>query len=459
MCGILFLLDKDSKGQELAARYRKGGICRLEDRGPDGSTSIVGSDWLAIHCLLSITGQASQPTSWRDGLFLFNGEIYNDWRHYSSSYGDTEFLKQHLEAEGIDGCARLDGEFALIVFDEKRRLLYLLSDPFGTKPFYFSLEENRIGAASYDYVLRACGFAETVLMPANSIICIDISRGEIVHSSTLRPFEFNMATCDSYEPFCEAFTLAVAKRAANVQKKIYLPLSSGHDSGLIASEMIVAGIPFTAYGFPFGEVKEVFYARFKHLERRGLSGTILSPGVNELAELREELHKGVEKFRLTLDPTSKGLYDDDDIRAIPGYIAAAYIAKIARSKNELVSMSGQGADEIISDYYNEHTHSRRSYFRGQWEKATAPWPNFYGGWNRLFLEASERIVGHYGIETRYPFLDHGVIQAFLNLTPNAKKKRYKACIAHRLEQRNYPYHDRKLGFSGFDKAELDDIVE
>ena len=32
-------------------------------------------------------------------------------------------------------------------------------------------------------------------------------------------------------------------------------------------------------------------------------------------------------------------------------------------------MSGQGADEIISDYYNEFTNSRRSCFKGNWKLA------------------------------------------------------------------------------------------
>jgi len=149
------------------------------------------------------------------------------------------------------------------------------------------------------------------------------------------------------------------------------------------------------------------------------------------------------------------VYEDDDVRNVTGFIAAAYIARLARSRGELIALSGQGADEIISDYYNPHSNSRRSVFRGEWEKATKPWENFYGGWNRLFLECNERIYGHYGIETRYPFLDHAVVQAFLNLTPDMKRKRYKGCIAHRMDQLNYPYHDRKLGFAGFERETLD----
>ena len=67
-----------------------------------------------------------------------------------------------------------------------------------------------------------------------------------------------------------------------------------------------------------------------------------------------------------------------------------------------------------------------------------------------FLEAPEQITDHLDIETRYPLLDPLVIQQFLDLTPELKDQRYKACTSHRLDQLKFPYHDRKIGFSRFE---------
>ena len=47
---------------------------------------------------------------------------------------------------------------------------------------------------------------------------------------------------------------ALKKRAENIQQGLYVPLSSGHDSGLIAAELVHLGIGFHAYGFRYGDV-------------------------------------------------------------------------------------------------------------------------------------------------------------------------------------------------------------
>ena len=47
---------------------------------------------------------------------------------------------------------------------------------------------------------------------------------------------------------------ALKKRAENIQQGLYVPLSSGHDSGLIAAELEHLGIGFHAYGFRYGDV-------------------------------------------------------------------------------------------------------------------------------------------------------------------------------------------------------------
>lgn len=449
MCGIFFIFDPNTAGPKLDEQFRSSAVENLRFRGPDGVSALFGDCWFALHTLLSITGSTKQPCSWRDGIFLFNGEIYNDWLNYRDNYGDADFLSSMLDSDGITSLGQLDGEFACIVFDESHNHLHLLSDPFGTKPFYYAVQEGRVGAATFDYVLRDCGFCNPIRCPANSWLQIDLERGAVVSTQRLINFDFNACQVDSYDPFGEAFSLAIEKRSKRAQRKIYVPLSSGHDSGLIAAELENQGIVYTAYGFEFGEVANVINDRYHRLIDKGLNATLLSPDEKHVSDVRRQLHEQIPPFHIAVDDNTS-TYHDDDARNIPGFVASAYMARLARSNDEVICLSGQGADEIISDYYNEHTNSRRSYFKGHWERATAPWPNFFGGWNRVFLEGSERVTGHFGVETRYPFLDPLVIQQFLNLTPELKGRRYKACISHRLDQLKFPHHDRKIGFNGFE---------
>ena len=448
MCGVFFAFDQRSSGSQLESDFNLTASAALRYRGPDGFSTLTGANWLALHSLLSVTGSTKQPCHWRHGIFLFNGEIYNDWPNYSFNYGDVDLLTSMLDCDGLVSLRNLDGEFACIILDESKMHLHLFSDPFGTKPLYYSLEQGKVGAATFDYLLKDCGFSSYLRCPPNTHLEIDLQTSTVIGQHHLIKFNFQNSSIDSFEPFCEAFSLALRKRSANVQRTIYLPLSSGHDSGLIAAELENEGVDFVAYGFEYGEDIDVLNARYQRLREKGVTANLLNPSAQELDEIACILISELPPFIMQVDGCPSA-YLSTDARKVPGYIAAAYMANYAKSNGQTICLSGQGADEIISDYYNQHTNSRRSFFRGKWELATSPWPNFYGGWNKVYLEASERIIGHFGIETRYPFLDPMVVQQFLNLTPDFKGMRYKGCIAHRLDHFDYPYHERKMGFAGY----------
>ena len=56
-------------------------------RGPDRLNSFNSDGIFAVHSQLIITGDRPQPVSTNDHLFLFNGEIYNNYSSYS--YDDS----------------------------------------------------------------------------------------------------------------------------------------------------------------------------------------------------------------------------------------------------------------------------------------------------------------------------------------------------------------------------------
>jgi len=129
----------------------------------------------------------------------------------------------------------------------------------------------------------------------------------------------------------------------------------------------------------------------------------------------------------------------------------ATICKRANANNQRIYFSGQGADEIISDYgFNGKRIYKHSQFGGKFPNTLEgfwPWHSFWDGTQVQYLNKEEYIAGHYGIETRYPFLDRQLVQEFLWLTSKLKNSKYKSCLAEYLIRNNFPFEQEKRGFN------------
>jgi asparagine synthase (glutamine-hydrolysing) len=133
----------------------------LDFRGPDDSGDLfleIGCTKLSMaHRRLSIIDLSSsgrQPMTSNSGrsYIVFNGEIYNyqDLRSeliacgYSfKSNSDTEVILNGYECWGFEEMlCRLDGMFALALFDKSQETLYLARDRFGKKPLYYHVHKK-----------------------------------------------------------------------------------------------------------------------------------------------------------------------------------------------------------------------------------------------------------------------------------------------------------------------------
>lgn len=135
----------------------------LRHRGPDDAGIEIAGCIGMVHRRLSIldlSAAAHQPMwdTQRLALMGYNGEIYNfqDIREnlladgiQITSSGDTEVLLQGCLTYGIWKCLpRLDGMFAFVYWDVRRRLLYLARDRMGIKPLYYCDMGNQLVFAS-----------------------------------------------------------------------------------------------------------------------------------------------------------------------------------------------------------------------------------------------------------------------------------------------------------------------
>lgn len=134
----------------------------LAHRGPDGSGVWTAPGVGLGHRRLSIIDLegSPQPMHSADGraVIVFNGEIYN-YRALRRSLeaegaafrtdGDTETILAAWRRWGPDCLSRLDGMFALALYDLDRRQLFLARDRLGVKPLFLArLEGGALAFAS-----------------------------------------------------------------------------------------------------------------------------------------------------------------------------------------------------------------------------------------------------------------------------------------------------------------------
>ena len=131
----------------------QAGFARTVSRGPDDSRVIdVGQGMLGFH-RLSIMGlhpEGMQPFGLNGSWVVCNGEIYGfeklkkelskDYTFTSES--DCEVLLPMYEKYGVGMFAKLDAEFACILYDGKQKKFIAARDPIGIRPLYYGYDGN-----------------------------------------------------------------------------------------------------------------------------------------------------------------------------------------------------------------------------------------------------------------------------------------------------------------------------
>jgi len=158
MCGICGLLGRDAPDPRRVEAMNEAIVHRGPDHGAVGAYGrcVLGYRRLAVIDLA--TGDQPIENERGDVAAVFNGEIYNFGAlrreleargHVIRGTGDSPLVPHAYEEWGLDFVARLEGMFAIALWDRDAERLVLARDRLGKKPLVYSrLPDGTVAFAS-----------------------------------------------------------------------------------------------------------------------------------------------------------------------------------------------------------------------------------------------------------------------------------------------------------------------
>ena len=373
MCGVfgcLGVLTEEQVGAALAA---------LAHRGPSGQgvwKSVDGSVTLG-HRRLSIIApnNGAQPIINEDGsvIAVVNGEFYDFQRvrtalkekgHSFRTDSDSEILIHLYEEHGVECLRYLRGEFAFVLWDDRRKELFCARDRFGIKPLVLSVSRDRVLVASEAKALLKAGVPARIDMtsvgvalrqqylPEGRTVFEGIEQLPRAHAAVFRLRAGNIErTHWSYWNLPPANVSTEMRREAVIERVQEL-LSDA------VRQRLVADVPVGVYLSGGIDSAAVLGMMCKHGARPvGFSVTTGDALYSELAHTRastlfhgtnlEEVHASQLEL---LSHAGKAVYYAEGL-AINGHLPAKYLlSERARKKGVPVVLSGEGSDELFLGY-------------------------------------------------------------------------------------------------------------
>jgi asparagine synthase (glutamine-hydrolysing) len=380
MCGIVAI------SSPAGARFDLSPVLdAIRHRGPDGSGLFASpqGDCHLGHVRLSIIDLSSagrQPMADASGRYVvsYNGEIYNFadlkqalvrahgpilWR----SSSDTEVIVEGYAREGVTFLEKLNGIFALAIFDRETGELSVLRDPVGIKPIFVTEQNGHAyfcselkGLATLPGLrrtLRRQSIADQLTFmyvpephtPFEEIYKLEPGRLVVYRLgrrvSERKLFGWMDAPVslfdeqEAVEAFSAAFAAAVRRQLIS-DAPVSLMLSGGLDSSAVAYEAVRGGgVVRDAYTIAFDKADmahdqqsdDLGYARVM-ADRLQLKLQVI-PAERDFLSLLPQLSRFMED----------GLSD-------PALINTYLICRAARSRGVKVMLTGQGADEYLGGY-------------------------------------------------------------------------------------------------------------
>lgn len=380
MCGILAISSAREERFDL-----KTALKAIAHRGPDDSGIFYSEkcDAQLGHARLSIIDLSEaghQPMPDASGRFVicYNGEVYNYnvlKEYLENKYGnipfkstsDTEVILEGFAREGYTFLSKLNGIFALALYDKLDKTLHVLRDPIGIKPLYYTEQNGSFifcselkGVLSFDNLkkgLRKQSLADQLafmyvpepytmyegffkLEPGLYSV---FKEGKRIYQEKLFTHLHQKISFSNENEMVEMFQRTFAdavKRQLIADVPVSLFLSGGLDSSSVAYEAVKSGGKVqTAYTISFSKEDSQFDGQSNDL-------AYAEKMAKEL-KLDLQIIKAQPEF-ISLLPQLLPFLEDGI--SDPAAINTFLICESARKDGVKVMLSGQGADEYLCGY-------------------------------------------------------------------------------------------------------------
>jgi asparagine synthase (glutamine-hydrolysing) len=377
----------------IAGWYRRGGkpvpeealvaACdAIRHRGPDDAGYFIDGDFgfgMRRLSIIDVEG-GHQPIFSPDRRYgvVYNGELFNNPELRRELEGKYPFQTDHSDTEtilaawilwGDDAWPRLEGMFAVAIWDKVERRLVLARDPLGIKPLFVTEQHGGIGFASEVNALRALPEHEFDLdddgvddffcfghtLPPRTIFrqVRPLEPGRVLHigpkgepsvSRFWRP-RFALRSGLSEEEWVEQVRdelLGTVKRHMLSDVPVGAFLSGGVDSSAIAAAMArMSSATFKAFtvGFP-GSSRDETAAAKRIADHIGCEHVVLPLQPQTAAEVL---------------PAVQAAFDEPS--AATSAVPLWYLSRTAAQHVKVV-LCGEGGDEVFLGY-NRQRWARR----------------------------------------------------------------------------------------------------
>ena len=409
----------------------QAGFARTVSRGPDDSRVIdVGQGILGFH-RLSIMGlhpEGMQPFGLNGSWVVCNGEIYGfeklkkelskDYTFTSES--DCEVLLPMYEKYGVGMFAKLDAEFACILYDGKQKKFIAARDPIGIRPLYYGYDGNgTILFASEPKNL--VGLTDKILpFPPGHYYC----DGKFVCYCDIAAVDHVLP--DDLETVCTNIhdkLVAGVKKRLVADAKVGFLLSGGLDSSLVcAIAARESEKPIRTFAIGMSEdAIDLKYAK--------QVADYIHSDHTEVIISKEDVLAALEPVVALL-----GTFDITTIRASIGmYLVCKAIHEMTDIR---VLLTGEISDELFGYKYTDFAPSAKA-FQEEAQKRIREL-------HMYDVLRADRCISVNSLEARVPFGDLDFVKYVMAIDPEMKLNKYgkgKYLLRHAFEKGDYLPHD------------------
>ena len=407
MCYVMAYAGSDLSRWEFERQ-----MLRTESRGPDAHRIVqTGCGWMGFGrlAIMGLGERGMQPFALDGDRLVCNGEIYGfhaqrralEQKGYRfAGQSDCEILLPMYREYGLGMFARLDAEFAMVLYDDARKRLVAARDPIGIRPLFYGFSASgQIAFASE--AKNLVGLCEQIRPFPVGCYYAD--------GAFVRYCDIAAVGLPCQDPLPTVFHNIREKLIAGVEKRLEADvpvgflLSGGLDSSLVCA-IAARKLQKPIRTFAIGMERDAIDLKYA----RQVADYLHTDHMEVLID-RDTVVQSLEQVVAAL-----GTFDITTIRASVGMYLLCQA--IHRETDVRVLLTGEVSDELFGYKYTDFAPSAAA-FQQESQKRVRELHCYD-------VLRADRCIAVHSLEARVPFGDLDFVRYVMALDPEKKRNVY-----------------------------------